>query len=358
MDNHRLAKDLLLTLPVGISFYTFQSISYVIDVYRGKSEAEPHLGRYATFVAFFPQMVAGPIERFSQLNFQLKEKHSIIYENLSNGFRLMLYGFFVKMAVADNLSWYIDKIYENPARWSSPSVMLGCVFFSFQIYADFLGYTLIAQGTARLFGIKLIDNFRTPYSASSITVFWQRWHISLTSWFRDYVYIPLGGNRVNLMRWCINILIVFLLSGLWHGANYTFIIWGGIHGLFYLIERFTKSRFILSEKFPMLGAAKTFIVVTIAWIFFRASDLEQVKAIFNAIFNPAEGAKFLPVFEPKMLVLLAFFIFTDLLLSRSRFDHYCETLHPVKRWIVYGFMIFSILALSGTTAHPFIYFRF
>ncbi len=224
-------------LPVGISFYTFQTLSYTIEVYRGKQAAERHLGIFSTYVAYFPQLVAGPIERFDRLGKQLKHKHYFHYHNLANGFRLILYGLFIKMVIADNIFPYVDAIYEDPGKYNSLSIILGTIFYSFQIYSDFYGYSLIAIGSALLMGIKIINNFQAPYLAKNITEFWHRWHISLSTWFKDYLFIPLGGSRVKKYRWIINILFVFTISGLWHGAAWTFIIWGALHGLLYVAEQ-------------------------------------------------------------------------------------------------------------------------
>jgi len=217
---------LSIALPVGISFYTFQTLSYTIDVYYGRQKPERHLGIFALYVSFFPQLVAGPIERFSHLGAQLKQWHKFQYTNFANGFRLILFGLFIKMTIADNLSPYVDEVFEKYENLNSWSIATGVFFYAFQIYADFFGYSTIAIGAARLLGIDIMDNFKSPYFSRSITEFWKRWHISLTTWFREYLYLPLGGNRVLKYRWIINILIVFIVSGFWHGANWTFIIWG------------------------------------------------------------------------------------------------------------------------------------
>jgi D-alanyl-lipoteichoic acid acyltransferase DltB (MBOAT superfamily) len=254
---HQKMRDLVEffgnALPVGISFYTFQTMSYTLDVYYRRAKPERHLGQFALFVSYFPQLVAGPIERFSHLNEQLKVEHKLAYKNLQLGFRLMLYGFFVKMVIADNLSYTVSSIFNDPGKWKYYWNIIGVLSFGFQIYADFFGYSLIAQGAAKLFGIELMDNFNRPYLSNNISEFWKRWHISLSTWFRDYVYIPLGGNRVSHSKWIFNIMLVFVLSGLWHGANYTFLIWGALHGVFYLVERF----FPFSLKFKWLNVLIT-----------------------------------------------------------------------------------------------------
>lgn len=218
---------LRLLLPVGISFYTFQTLSYVIDVYRGDIEAERHFGYYATFISFFPQLVAGPIERSSNLLPQIKKERIFSYDSGKEGLLLMAWGFFKKIVIADTLAIYSDKIFNDVMSYTGFSLIVAIFFFTIQIYCDFSGYSDIAIGTAKLFGIKLMDNFRSPYFSSSIKEFWSRWHISLSTWLRDYVYIPLGGNRVSKLRHKLNLLITFLISGLWHGANWTFVVWGG-----------------------------------------------------------------------------------------------------------------------------------
>lgn len=213
-----------IALPIGLSFHTFQSLSYVIEVYRGNQKAEKHFGIYSLYVMFYPQLVTGPIERPQNLLRQLREHKTFKYEYLSNGLRLILWGLFIKMVVADNLAVYVDQIYENPEIYHSSSIIIGMILYSFQIYCDFFGYSTVALGSALLMGYTITDNFKTPYLSKSISEFWKRWHISLSTWFRDYVYFSLGGNRVKIQRWILNSMIVFLLSGFWHGANWTFIV--------------------------------------------------------------------------------------------------------------------------------------
>ena len=227
---------LKVMLPVGISFYTFQTLGYVIDVYRGNVKAERHFGIYATFISFFPQLVAGPIERTDNLLPQIKKRHIFNYESAVYGMKLMIWGYFKKMAIADNLAQYVDMVFSEPSAYHWLDLLIAVFFFTIQIYCDFSGYSDIAIGTARLFGIDLMTNFRSPYFSTSLQEFWSRWHISLSTWFRDYVYIPLGGNRCSKMRRSFNLLVTFLVSGLWHGANWTFLFWGGIHGGMQVIE--------------------------------------------------------------------------------------------------------------------------
>lgn len=216
-----------LLLPVGISFYTFQTLSYVIDVYKGEVKAERHFGKYATFISFFPQLVAGPIERTNNLLPQILEEHRFDYRQASYGLKRMAWGFFKKMVIADNLAIFADRVFADVYAFQGFSLFAAAIFFTFQIYCDFSGYSDIAIGTADLFGIRLMQNFKSPYFASSLREFWKRWHISLSSWFQDYVYIPLGGNRAGKVRTYLNVMITFLVSGLWHGAAWHYIVWGG-----------------------------------------------------------------------------------------------------------------------------------
>lgn len=354
--------ELKVLLPVGISFYSFQSISYVIDVYRKEIPAEKHLGYFALYVAYFPQLVAGPIERFDRLASQLKQIHFLTWENLSNGIRLIIFGLFVKMVIADNLAVYVEQVYNNPVSHSTLDIITGLVFYSFQIYSDFYGYSTIALGAALIMGVKLMDNFRSPYLAVNISDFWKRWHISLSTWFRDYLYISLGGNRVKIARWALNIFIVFTLSGLWHGANWTFLIWGSIFGLVFLLERIFNA--ILPLKIPekwnltrILFSIKTFIIVTFAWIFFRSESLEKAGTIFSSIRDNFFFKNKL-VFDPVILVLFFIFLIFDLILYNKRFDTWCAR-HPLwLRWSFYCLLVFSVFAFSGTDNQPFIYFQF
>lgn len=357
------APDLALVLPIGLSFHTFQSMSYTIEVYRGRQKAERHLGYFANYVLFFPQMVAGPIERYEGLGNELKKKQSPVYDNFSNGFRLILFGLFVKMCIADNLAIYVNQIYSDPRYYSPTQVLLAIFFFSFQIYADFYGYSTVAVGAARLLGIRIMDNFQTPYLSRSVTEFWSRWHISLSTWFRDYLYIPLGGNRVSVPRWCINVLIVFLVSGLWHGANWTFVVWGATHGLCLLLERLFSS--LTGRKAGVERSAfvnglltiKTFVLVSFAWIFFRAESFVKVGEIFEALSGHAADA-FVPQRPVFALLLCALLILSDIWIYRSRADMALAGTKPVYRWAVYTLLLFGVLALSGTQKYAFIYFQF
>ncbi|HOZ46162.1 MAG TPA: MBOAT family O-acyltransferase [Candidatus Hydrogenedentes bacterium] len=272
-------------LPVGISFYTFQTLSYTIEVYRGNQEPERHLGRFALYVAFFPQLVAGPIERAPRLLPQLRRWPSFDYDRVTDGLKLIFWGLFKKVVIADRLASFVTPIYQSPSAHSGLALSTATLFFAFQIYCDFSGYTDIAIGAARVFGVDLMDNFKRPYAARSIRDFWRRWHISLSTWFRDYVYIPLGGSHVTLRRWQVNILVVFFLSGLWHGANWTFLAWGLLHGG-YLLAGHTiepvRARLAAAvhldrhdRLLQIIQTLSTFGLVCFAWIFFRANTLSD-----------------------------------------------------------------------------------
>lgn len=278
---------LALLLPAGISFYTFQSLSYVLDVYRGDAAPERHLGYYALFVSFFPQLVAGPIERSDRLLPQLRRERHLTRAGLSRGGMLLLTGYFRKVVVADALAPLVDAVYHTPEAASGPEIVLATVLFGLQIYCDFSGYSDIARGSAALLGVELMENFRSPYTARSIREFWRRWHISLTGWFTDYVYIPLGGSRRGLPQQCLNIMLVFLLSGLWHGADWTFVIWGGIHGLYQvcgvLARRQMRLRLPDSPAFDLLRRGRTFTLVTFAWLFFRADGLADAWLLLSRL---------------------------------------------------------------------------
>ena len=354
-----------IILPIGLSFHTFQSLSYVIEVYRGNQKAERHFGIYSLYVLFFPQLVTGPIERPQNLLTQLREKIKLNYSNLAQGFRLIIFGLFIKMVVADNLGEYVNMIYKEPEIYNSLSILIGLFFYSFQIYCDFFGYSTIAVGSALVLGYKLMDNFKNPYFSKSIGEFWQRWHISLSTWFRDYVYFSLGGNKVKIPRWSINILIVFVLSGFWHGANWTFILWGVLHGIIYLLEslfnRFIKIKAVTNQVvnaiISFFKVLKTFVLISFIWILFRAENLEKVQLILKSLvsnFNLKDDF----LIDSKIWIFLGFFILLDSILFNNRFDLWCKTKNVFLRWSVYSVMIFLIILFSNVENFPFIYFQF
>ncbi len=278
-----------ILLPIGLSFHTFQAMSYTIEVYRGNQKAEKHFGIYALYVMFYPQLVAGPIERPQNILHQFHEKKTFNVTQVSSGLKLIVWGLFKKMVIADRLSAVVSEIYSQPHAYSSFPLIIATFFFTIQIYCDFSGYSDIAIGAARCMGYNLMENFRIPYFSSSISEFWKRWHISLSSWFKDYVYIPLGGNRVKVSRVYFNLFIVFLLSGFWHGANWTFIIWGALHGFYLIVGLLAKpytsnlSTALFGNKFPkfrnVISIFITFILVSFAWIFFRASNISDALYI-------------------------------------------------------------------------------
>lgn len=364
-----------LILPLGLSFHTFQSLSYVIEVYKKKYKAEKHLGIYALYVMFYPQLVSGPIERPQHLLHQFYENHTFKYQRTVDGLRLILWGLFKKMVIADRLALFVDKIYTNPSNHTGLVLIIATIFFSIQIYCDFSGYTDIAIGSAKVMGFKLIPNFNSPYLSKSIVDFWRRWHISLTSWFRDYVYIPLGGNRVKRHRHYFNLMVLFLLSGIWHGANWTFIFWGFLHGayvvIYFLTVHIRKQFYIWSglHKLPRLRSLVeitiTFTMVTFAWIFFRATNLHDAFYIVSHLFS-GEG-KDIPLlpysfnFPESFLLLLAFILFVWYIRAykkTSGFIGYVSKQPIIIRWTVYSALVLLIMNRGVTTEVPFIYFQF
>jgi D-alanyl-lipoteichoic acid acyltransferase DltB (MBOAT superfamily) len=346
---------LKVLLPVGISFYTFQTLSYTIDVYRGKIKPEKHLGIFAVYVSFFPQLVAGPIERAKNLLPQFFEKHNFDYKNAVSGARLMLWGFFKKMVIADNLAITVNMIYNNPAGYSGPWLIIATIFFAFQIYCDFSGYSDIAIGAARMMGFRLMQNFRLPYFAKSLNEFWKRWHISLSSWFRDYLYIPLGGSRVKVARWYVNILIVFVISGLWHGANWTFVVWGALHGIVLIIEKVFGKKTKDSYLNNFLKLSWTFLIVNIGWIFFRANNLSDAFYILTHIFTNTGDILLGGVLVFLSLIIL-FVIATFYLYIIKGWNKLNKP--RIIRWLIYIIAILIIILFGITEDVAFIYFQF
>ena len=373
--------ELNLLLPIGISFYTFQTLSYSIDVYRGRQKPERHLGRFALFVSFFPQLVAGPIERSRNLLPQFLRKINFDYVRVTDGLKLMAWGLFKKVVIADRLAVLVDTVYNNPADLTGVHFVVATVFFAFQIYCDFSGYSDIAIGGARVLGFDLMDNFNRPYSSRSTSEFWKRWHISLSSWFRDYLYIPLGGSRVRIPRWCFNIAVVFLISGFWHGANWTFVIWGGLHGFYLLFGAATGgvrrkiARRLMLHRIPGLQKTAallvTFILVTFAWIFFRANNVSDALHIvsrlpvgWNALLS-VEGmrAVFLQMGMGRVSFIIAIMsiFFMELVHYVERHRNMRTMLSDRPAWVRWPFYIILVLAiinLGGMNAVPFIYFAF
>jgi alginate O-acetyltransferase complex protein AlgI len=351
-----------LLLPLGISFYIFQMLSYTVEVYHGRQEAEHHFGFFALYVSFFPQLLIGPIERYQNLGLQLQQRMKFDNSNLVNGFRLILYGLFIKMVIADNLAFYVNRVYEAPGTFSSFDIFISWVFYSFQIYADLHGYTLIALGSALLIGIQLSENFKSPYLSRSITEFWQRWHISLSYWFRDYLYLPLGGNKRGRIQWIFNVALVFMVFALWHGPRLTYIIWGGIFTLFILLEYFVFNGKVgkVNRPFKPFHLSKVFLIfilLTFAWIFFRS---ESVLDAFQMMHYAMTDHSVSDQLNVKAIVwaLLSLFILSDVYLYNTRYDKALEKLPWPLRWLNYAFLIFAIISFSAVDHIPFIYFQF
>lgn len=365
---------LKIILPIGISFYTFQALTYSIDVYRGEIKAEKHLGIFATYIIYFPQLVAGPIERAKHLIPQFHTEHPFKYKNVTDGLKLMLWGFFKKIVIADRLAIIVNTVYNNPTTHTGTSLILATFFFAFQIYCDFSGYSDIAIGAAKIMGFDLMDNFKRPYSSKSISEFWKRWHISLSSWFRDYVYIPLGGNRISIPRTYFNLFIVFLISGFWHGANWTFIIWGALHGVYMILEKITepiiekvtkKDNFTkFSKIFNVARMIITFILVCIGWVFFRANNVSDAFYILTNLFqgiNLNLSAMNLGVNWRELLIAfgsIAFMTFVHFIQKHEGIRHFLEKKPLIIRWIIYIVIILGILLFGIFGQNKFIYFQF
>ncbi len=371
-----------LLLPVGVSFYTFQSVGYIIDVYQGRLAAERDFGRFALFVAFFPQLVAGPIERGGHMLPQYRQPHAFDYQRVASGLRLMAWGLFKKVVVADRLALLVNPVFNAPRQHpAGPLLVLATLAFTFQIYADFSGYTDMARGAARVLGFEFNLNFRQPYLSASVPEFWRRWHISLSSWFRDYLYIPLGGSRVGPARAYGNLLAVFLISGLWHGANWTFLVWGGLHGLYLVASTWARpAREWLAQLTGLaarprlrrgLGVLVTFALVAYAWIFFRANNLGDAVFISRHLlrgWGPLGGGRaatllldFSQHYRPELAVA-AFGVFVMLAveyLGRHRSPQaWVAAQAPAVRWSGYVGLALLILYLGVFNSTSFIYFQF
>ena len=365
-----------LVLPVGISFYTFQTLSYVIDVYRGDIKTEKNFFFYSLFVSFFPQLVAGPIERPGNLIPQLKEAHKPERDNFIRGSKQMLLGFFKKICVADLVASYVSAVYNSPDEATSFAVVIATLMFAVQIYCDFSGYTDIATGCARIIGIKLMKNFDHPYSASSIKEFWSRWHISLSGWFKDYLYIPLGGSRRSAARNMLNVFIVFLVSGLWHGANWTFVVWGALHGVYRVVGTLTlKGRNALIERVGLktdsrlvvtLRRVCTFLLVCLAWVFFRANSIADAFTLLTALvtrFSSVSGALASMQLDTVSILLVIFAVATMIVIDRAlSYDEQDGSDILVRDgafiYYVFAIMLVWLLLLSRGQSSTFIYFQF
>lgn len=372
-----------IVLPVGISFYTFQALSYTLDVYRGDIYHEKNFLKYALFVSFFPQLVAGPIERSKNLLKQINQEHKFDLKRVHQGLTLMLFGLFQKMVISDNVAMIVDKVYNSYEKFDSIELIFATILFAVQIYCDFGGYSNIAIGAAKVMGFNLMENFDTPYLADSVTGFWKRWHISLTSWFRDYLYIPLGGNRKGKLRKYINILIVFLTSGLWHGANWHFVAWGGLNGFYQIVEDLTKN---MREKIAkrlhlkcgtwshkLLKVVISFALVDVSWIFFRAKSLHQAREIIYRMLTRVYFADLMdgslvnlainPMHMNIIVISLGILLLYDI--CKYKKIDLVEKVCVQNIWfqyIVYLSLIFSILLFGvygpGFDESQFIYFQF
>ncbi len=365
-----------LMLPVGISFYTFQTVSYTIDIYQNKIEPEKHLGIFALYVAFWPRIVAGPIERAGRLMPQFRQVMSFDYNTATDGLRLVMWGMVKKVVIADQLALYVNQVFDNCQDYTGTPLIVASIFFTIQIYCDFSGYSDMAIGTARVMGYELTENFRHPYFASSLREFWQRWHISLSTWFRDYVYIPLGGNRVVKWRFYYNLFITFLISGLWHGANWTFVIWGGLHGIYLVIEHIAEEFFrkfwtdkksnvknIDGSFYYRIRVAITLILVNYAWIFFRANSVSDAFSITAKMFMFGGKNPSVPVVEPHVfmlsVLLILLLIVVEFKEQSIKIEHYIATLPTGARWSIYTLGLWAIIisTIFGVK-QEFIYFQF
>jgi alginate O-acetyltransferase complex protein AlgI len=360
-----------LILPVGISFYTFQAVSYLVDVYKKDIKPETSFVIFALYVSFFPQLVAGPIERASNLLPQFKEKHPLKYDNFRKGFRFMLWGFFLKVVVADRSGLLVDVVYGSLELHSGTAIWLATYFFAFQIYADFAGYSFIAIGVARFLGINLMFNFKRPYFAKSFSDFWRRWHISLYDWFRDYIYIPMGGSRVNFLRLLMNIMVVFLISGLWHGASLNFVAWGAIHGLYLILALIFAAIYMKlfgkkKIKIPkIVSYILVFHLVCFSWVFFRASSIQDATLAVNKIFNGGIGFSLADLsIGPGLIANFFTMIFIGIVFAvhfiqeKKGEDFFDLVKKKNLRWLVYSTFVLSILMFGIFDKSEFIYFTF
>jgi D-alanyl-lipoteichoic acid acyltransferase DltB (MBOAT superfamily) len=365
---------LTLMLPVGISFFTFRIVSYLVEVYRGTCPPEKGIAALALHIAFFPQLLAGPIERPGNLLPQLKSFHGFDYDQAVRGLRLMLWGFFKKLVIADRCAILVNQVYDNPASYAGYPLVLATYLFAFQIYCDFSGYTDMARGAARLLGFESMGNFKRPYFARSIAEFWKRWHISLSTWFRDYVYIPLGGSRVAVPRHYLNLLVVFIVSGLWHGAGWTFIAWGALHGVCMVFSLLFAplgkgiANYVRISGTPALknaiGMLITFHLVAAGWVFFRAHSIGDAWYVLTRAFDPAKlpvtdvplglGATQIAIAVFSILVML----FVEVLEERGKLGTLWAKQHRIVRWAVYAAIALACINLQAPVKSAFIYLQF
>lgn len=395
-------ENLEIILPIGLSFHTFQSLSYTIEVYRGNQQAERHYGYLALYVLFYPQLVAGPIERPQNILHQLHEEHRFEYRRVADGLKWIAWGMFKKVVVADRMALFVNPIYDSPVGREGPALAFATIAFAIQIYCDFSGYSDIAFGSAQVMGISLMKNFQHPYFAKSIAEFWRRWHISLSTWFRDYVYIPLGGSRAGMSRTAINLLLTFLISGLWHGANWTFVIWGALHGMYIVVynlmepglARLRGSGFAkrYSHALDGISLLSTFGLVCFAWIFFRAASIpdafyitshlfsgwggfvsQSINSIqesaqtglwglVNGIFGVLRALSSLTRSEIILsLVAAAFLLYVDINQHKGNYLEEFNLARPAYRYLCYSVLVMAIIVLGTSytgVQQAFIYFQF
>jgi alginate O-acetyltransferase complex protein AlgI len=355
-------------LPVGISFYTFHGLSYVIDIYNGKIKPVKNFVEYSVFVSFFPLLVAGPIERATHLLPQIQKARQFDFQKASDGMRQILWGLFKKIVIADNCADYVNQIFNNSNTYGGSTLLIGVVLFAFQIYCDFSGYSDIAIGTSKLFGIELLRNFAFPYFSRDIAEFWRRWHISLSSWFRDYLYIPLGGSKGGTWSKIRNTFIIFIVSGFWHGANWTFLAWGALNALYFLpLLLFQRNRnnltiVALGKIVPTfrdsMNIALTFLITCFAWVFFRANNIHHAFSYLNGIFSKSLFT--IPAIFPKQILFITLIFIIAEWLQRSK-QHALQLdgipIPRVFRWSVYYMLVFLLFWYSGKQ-QAFIYFQF
>ncbi|MDC3114854.1 MBOAT family protein [Bacteroidota bacterium] len=369
-DNNLQLPYIEIILPVGISFFTFQALSYSLDVYYGKTNVEYNFINFSGFVAFFPQLVAGPIERSSNLLSQFRNKHLFLKENFLIGAKLFIWGLFKKVVIADRLAIYVNNIYDNPELFNSATLAVATMFFAFQIYCDFSGYSDMAIGSAKILGFNLRQNFNLPYLANSIGDFWKRWHISLSSWFGDYLYIPLGGNRVRYYRWVINIFLVFLLSGFWHGASWTFIIWGSLHAFYYLVESWGDKFLNLIDfnfikrywGYKVFKILTVFVLVCFAWVFFRANSITDAFFIIDEILSFKKGDLYIGS-SAVTFILSIFLIFLLLIVQIMQYlkiasMYFYKSKAPASIQFLWYLLICVAISTLSVSSNAFIYFQF
>lgn len=383
LNIHMEIREFDILLPVGISFYTFQALSYTADVYRGDIHAEKNLLKYALFVSFFPQLVAGPIERSSNLLKQINERHYLSFNKVRDGLLLMLWGLFLKIVIADRIAIFVDTVYGDMNTYGGYYIIVASILFAFQIYCDFAGYSTIALGAAEIMGFHLTDNFNAPYYSCSTAEFWRRWHITLFSWFQDYIYFPLGGSRKGKFRKYCNIMIVFLISGLWHGATWSFVIWGAINGLYQIlgglfkpirdkiVKFFNLKRDCFSHR--LFQTVFTFCLIDFSWIFFRSGSIDLAFQAIDSIFHANniwilfDDSLFNLGLDYKNFVVMIVSIFVLMVADYLKYhgvvirDAICRQ-ELWFRWIVFAFGIVTIIIFgiwgSGYDITEFIYFQF